>query len=508
MAEGFSSVPGVGGRAFKIALSVEKEGAAHSTLRLRSFLRQFDGQFPPEYYDFINEGQPEPEWSSIYPVEWQAACDEALQLELGSDDASEKLNARLDEIRETSRQGVILIGGPPCQAYSLVGRARNRGKQGYEAKDDNRHFLYEEYIRILDRLQPVAFVMENVKGMLSSSVDGQSRIFDQVLRDLKGERPSATAYRLIALDPRSQRSFETGAAEPQGSDFVVRAEDFGIPQARHRVIVVGLRADLADGIPDTALADLMVRHSLKADVSHVLDGMPLLRSGLSKGDSIDAWGTAVDGAMALVARLENCLPETHRETFSAKVTLSQKKFAKLKSKLSREGSGTGIAADCIPDLKKWIYDPRIRLLPNHSARGHMESDLGRYFFAAIFAEVMGRSPKASDYPDELAPAHANWSTGKFADRFRVQLRSAPSTTITSHIAKDGHYFIHPDPVQCRSLTVREAARLQTFPDNYYFKGNRTEQYTQVGNAVPPLLAHWIGEALCSILNSVRPKQRA
>jgi DNA (cytosine-5)-methyltransferase 1 len=146
-----------------------------------------------------------------------------------------------------------------------------------------------------------------------------------------------------------------------------------------------------------------------------------------------------------------------------------------------------------------LEDSRLTRLPNHETRGHIAGDLARYFFAAVFAEVAGHSPKARDYPAELAPAHQNWSTGKFADRFRVQTWDGQSTTVTCHISKDGHYFIHPDPMQCRSLTVREAARLQTFPDNYFFMGGRTDQYVQVGNAVPPLLARNIGAAVHSLL---------
>lgn len=131
----------------------------------------------------------------------------------------------------------------------------------------------------------------------------------------------------------------------------------------------------------------------------------------------------------------------------------------------------------------------------------MESDLKRYVYAAAFAKATGVSPKGHEEfaLKGLAPDHENWESGKFADRFRVQLKNRPSTTITSHIAKDGHYFIHYDPLQCRSLTVREAARLQTFPDDYFFQGNRTQQYHQVGNAVPPFLAGKIAEIVSEIL---------
>jgi DNA (cytosine-5)-methyltransferase 1 len=203
--------------------------------------------------------------------------------------------------------------------------------------------------------------------------------------------------------------------------------------------------------------------------------------------------------MKKVSQLDPGLPKAERLQFKSTAKHYLTKFQKMNEIPPRECDDVGISNLCSKELTDWLVDEKLTRLANNQTRGHMAEDLARYFFAAVFGEVTGRSPKASNYPDELAPNHKNWSTGKFSDRFRVQLWNAASTTITSHISKDGHYFIHPDPLQCRSLSVREAARLQTFPDNYLFKGNRTQQYVQVGNAVPPLLAKWIGEALHSIL---------
>ena len=164
-------------------------------------------------------------------------------------------------------------------------------------------------------------------------------------------------------------------------------------------------------------------------------------------------------------------------------------------------------------LKKWYFDPKLGGVLQHQSRSHMRSDLRRYMFAACFAKSAGTSPKLRDFPPKLLPDHVNVNDSEegkaipFADRFRVQLAKQPASTVVSHISKDGHYYIHPDPSQCRSLTVREAARLQTFPDNYFFEGNRTEQFWQIGNAVPPLLARKIALVISDFMQASEPKTR-
>lgn len=495
LAEGFSSFSGHGGhRPFEVTLSVEKEASAHKTLQLRAFLRQFK-KFPGEYYDALNSGRQLPNWAQTHEREWKAALDEALQLELGSEEAAEVLDRRIASL---VRQGTptIVIGGPPCQAYSLVGRSRNQGIEGYVPEEDSRHFLYREYIRILQGLKPAAFVMENVKGILSSSVDGR-RIFDRVLDDLRAADGTAGSYELFAIGRDDEgRAVLKPSARPQ--DFIVRSEEFGVPQARHRVIVVGLRRDVA-----AKMSSVAARHGAPAgaptSVRNAIAGLPVLRSGLSRGDDGDtSWRNLVIEQMENVISALAQMPEA-QDVLSA-ASEAQNHFKASNSIPPRSSLAVApLSSECPKPLGSWLKDSRLEVTLNHSSRGHMIEDLGRYFFSAVFTGVRGRAPKAEDFPDALAPAHANWASGKFADRFRTQRWDRPSTTVTSHISKDGHYFIHPDPGQCRSLTVREAARLQTFPDNYLFLGNRTEQYVQVGNAVPPFLAKQIAEILWASL---------
>jgi DNA (cytosine-5)-methyltransferase 1 len=497
LAEGFSAVrSSSGSRVFDIRLSVEKDPAAHKTLLMRSFLRQFEHEFPQEYYDFLSDPEREPDWAALYPHEFQRAHDEARLLELGTPPADREVSQRIRRIRSEYGDRTILIGGPPCQAYSLVGRARNKGVAGYVPEQDHRHFLYRTYISVLMQLKPAAFVMENVKGMLSSVVDG-GQIFQHVLDDLR-----KCGYDLVAISPR-----DLVADDPAPSDFIVQAEDFGVPQRRHRVIVVGIRRSLDLEPARIPFEEPVSETRPEASALAVLKGLPKLRSGLSRGeDNYELWSNE------LISRAKICM------TLPGLDSRLKKRFAEVHS-LANQGRAprsrqstryTKTTTACPERLRRWLTDDRLAVLPNHETRGHMPADLSRYLFASVFAEVHQRSPRATEFPNELAPHHRNWKSGKFSDRFTVQTWNAPSSTITSHISKDGHYFIHPDPLQCRSLTVREAARLQTFPDNYLFRGNRTEQYVQVGNAVPPFLASILARRVLNLLSSVEasaPKAR-
>jgi DNA (cytosine-5)-methyltransferase 1 len=498
LGEGFAAADN--GEAFSIAVSAEMEVSAHKTLTLRAFFRLAmnggDRQAKAAYYDFCNSLSARHP-SDVCPELWALAKAEARQLTLGDAASNAELDKIIDE-KKLNDESTVLIGGPPCQAYSLVGRARNKGKTGYAPESDHRHYLYREYLRVLAATRPAVFVMENVKGILSSNVGGR-QIFHDILTDLRDPvKATSGGYgpRYVIHSLVNGARFEPGMdpSDVDARDFIIRTEDYGIPQARHRVILVGVRV----GVPCSKFPILKL--AKQVTVRDAIGSMPVMRSRLSRGDSPMAWRDSVIA---------------HGRAFAEEAKggdLNQ--LAKRLSVVSRsiqldldvgglrfEKSGHPGKSDASSPFDHWVLDSAVNVWLNHGTRSHMDSDLGRYLYASIFAEVFARSPRGHrEFSLQgLAPAHANWKSGKFADRFRVQRFDMPSTTITSHIAKDGHYFIHPDPAQCRSLTVREAARLQTFPDNYFFQGNTTQQYHQVGNAVPPLLANHIAAVVKSII---------
>lgn len=498
LAEGFAALrDSAGHRRFRIALSVEMEPSAHRTLVLRAFLRKFSPpQLPPEYHEFLNTGaRAEPDWETLYPEKWFEARDETLRLQLGTPEATALVTARVRQIRDQYGGNTVLLGGPPCQSYSVVGRARNAGNAAYDPTKDERQSLYRDYAIVLRELQPVVAIMENVKGMLSARHCGEP-IFRHVMASLR-DAGGRDRYCLYALTPRRGGCLREPDDDPR--DFLVRAEEHGIPQARHRVIVMCVRRDVARPLP-AALCRLE-NTERTVSVHDVIGDMPVLRSRLSRGDSDEAWQAALASACKLIQRIPRP-PMTRAQASLFDEVLASTWQATLRpAPPYRDAVGGTEALSCPSSLHRWILDTKLYRLPNNETRGHMSEDLVRYLFAATFGRAKGRSPKSTEFPLELAPNHANWRTGKFGDRFRVQVGEQPSRTVTSHISKDGHYFIHPDPTQCRSFTVREAARLQTFPDNYFFCGGRTQQYVQVGNAVPPYLAQQIAGRVSAVFDA-------
>jgi DNA (cytosine-5)-methyltransferase 1 len=363
--------------------------------------------------------------------------------------------------------------------------------------------------------------MENVKGILSSRLrgpDGEDagRVFEQLRRDLSDPRAAlandAETGLLVACSRRGARRYRLyslviGGAQSgdqvADTQFLSRAEQFGVPQKRHRVILLGVRDDIS-----TRPTPLI--KSGAATVRDAIGTFPPVRSGVSKGDG--SWTEWLRTLQQELEVLNSALPAASlgRARLAAlargEVPQMDRGAPFVRGTPLKDGSALG----------QWYHDPRLRGVIQHEARSHMPSDLARYAFAAAVAEATNFSPKLETWPRDLLPRHRNvrhdhdLGTTKadgFSDRFKVQVWKGPASTVTSHIAKDGHYFIHPDPTQCRSLTVREAARIQTFPDNYYFCGNRTQQYHQVGNAVPPFLACQIAGIVSNLLEEESTRRR-
>ncbi|MCK9186851.1 DNA cytosine methyltransferase [Candidatus Gracilibacteria bacterium] len=324
--------------------------------------------------------------------------DSVIQAEIGKENCALLIN----EVRSrlAGRKLDIIIGGPPCQAYSNIGRSRDdRGMKG-----DKRNFLYRYYVDFLIGLKPKVFIFENVLGLKTAG--GGKYLRD--MRKLMKEAGYDTDYRIL------------------------NAADYGVPQSRKRLIMIGWdKSSKIKRYPDFQKKD---RSYLVKDF---LKDLPSIKSN-------------------------NLLKMMDYKTDSV--------FLKK----------LGIR-------EKWLTN-----VFDHITRPNTKKDLDIYKIA-LQKHSKGKLLKYNELPKKLV-THQN--TKAFLDRFKVVDSNAKAAqTIVAHISKDGHHFIYPDKNQLRSISVREAARLQTFPDSYKFEGSRTAQFHQIGNAVPPMLADQIASVI-------------
>lgn len=294
----------------------------------------------------------------------------------------------------------MIVGGPPCQAYSYIGRARDE----HNMRNDDRNFLYKYYVQFLKALKPKIFVFENVPGLKSAGKGKYLRDMQRLMKKAGYE----TDYRIL------------------------NAADFGVPQNRKRVILVGWsKESKLKEYPDFKKVD---REYLVKDF---FANLPQIQAG--------------------------------KETKTKKISKQNELLRKL-----------GIVSN------------EFGLLMDHVSRPNTKQDLEIYR-RAVQAKQNGENIKYNQLPGRLK-THNN--EAGFLDRFKVvDGKAKGSHTVVAHIAKDGHFYIHPDLKQNRSLTVREAARLQTFPDDFKFEGDRGPRFKQIGNAVPPMLSTILAEEL-------------
>lgn len=465
LTEGFASLVDADGLpVFQPVMSVEKDPDACETLRLRTFLSRIAGTepgLPWEYEQFLRDRDPRALdcLKKRFPIAWDGARCEVVEAELGDADPVLIEMARM-RVEAASPSGVwVLAGGPPCQAYSTAGRSRRKHDALFA--DDPRLRLYQSFMKFVQMLRPPVVVFENVVGILSAKVDGES-VFTRIVHDFWSAGYSVRSV----VDPCPETS----------RDYIVEAERFGIPQARHRVILLAVRRGCG-------LHPGVLREREPLTVRDAFVGLPKLHGVVSdpRGVLLRHFGLWKDIAPAAVVK-------------AAEASWSLPDVVVSEAKEVRRGQGK---------LTGWYrgHLDGSNVLEGHASRTVCTEDAERYVFCAAFAQVKGRSPRLEEMPRCLWPKHANLddvdadSRPAFNDRYYVQAWGKPSSTVTAHIAKSGHHFIHPAPRQHRSLTLREAARLQTFPDDFVFMGTKTAQFRQVGNAVPPLLSQQIAQVV-------------
>jgi len=396
---------------FNIVSHIEMNAHAAETLSTRALYHALCGKGCKDlYFRYYNQ--------EITREEFLEECETlginetgVMNCELSPDTEKSIFKNVSDRLSEFDRDSVdVIIGGPPCQAYSLIGRGRDPDQM----RNDPRNHLYLHYLRFIDEFRPEIFVFENVPGLISAK---------------KGEIYSDFLKRIDALGYYTR-------PEPQ----ILNAQHFGVLQNRKRVIFIGWKKEHDFQYPEFSQNENQYR------VWDLLTDLPKIEPG-----------EGTDG------------PQRYRAGRPSEYLMKY-----------------GIRKD-----QKFIR--------HHIARPHIDRDREIYRIAIRRWNENKKRLHYTELPEELK-THKNQAS--FLDRYKVVNGDGISHAVVAHLSRDGHYFIHPDIHQARSLTVREAARLQSFPDDYLFEGPRTAQYVQIGNAVPPLMSEGIAVEIRNLLKNI------
>ena len=385
---------------------VEMDVAACYTLKTRAayhWLRNEKNIMP--YTDYLKGKMSRIDFYNLIPEE---ILESVLNYEI-SEETLPSIFKDIDALLGDEKLDLI-VGGPPCQAYSIAGRARSETNM----VGDKRNYLYKLYAEFLKKYQPKYFVFENVLGLLSAKDEDGTLHFDN-MRSLFKQCGYTTDFR------------------------VLNASEYGVLQNRKRIILIGRRGENTDFYPQIPVV------KCNCKVGELFCDLPEIKAG--------------EGVIAPV--------ETAH--YEGKYLFCSR-------------------------IKEYDKEP----VTYHQARPNTEQDLEIY---RIVVETWNKNKMRVAYTDLPERLRTHRNTKSFLDRFKVVAGDLNcSQTVVAHISRDGHYFIHPDIRQNRSLTPREAARIQTFPDNYYFESasgrpSRTLAYKQIGNAVPVCLAYSVAAAL-------------
>lgn len=395
---------------FNPVAHVEMDKAACNTLLTRTAYHHLKGTADfDKYIDYL-KGERVTR-NELYQLIPESKRKSVINLAIG-DETNPEIFRRIDELKGKEKIDLI-VGGPPCQAYSLAGRSRDKNKM----KDDARNYLFVQYAKYLEYYQPDFFVFENVLGLLSAK-DKEGKIYLNQMIELFREKGYETEFKKI------------------------EARDFGVLQNRKRIILIGRKGDKKGFYPEFS------KWNPGVTVSEILNDLKPLKAGQG---------------------------EYHASYYTSEVN------EYLETSYIRNG---------------------LEFTTQHIARPHTDQDKGIYLQAV---EKWDKEKRRLDYNDVHAELQTHKNKHSFVDRFKVVASDLTySQTVVAHICRDGHYYIHPDKKQNRSLTPREAARLQTFPDDFYFEGisdkpSRTAAFKQIGNAVPPLMAEKIAASLKYLL---------